>query len=174
MTTTTLESFIPPSGDNSPALKIIRNCFTDSTSNEYIGIYGLGKEFSKHYAKLNQIRFDRALWVENAEPPTESAVSWAWLVIEELFKVEFVPNKIVASAEGGVAICFVSGDKYADIECLNSEEILGVISNRRDRPSVWKIEQNTRDIARATEQIYKFIKKTKTGENASKTAWNRQ
>jgi hypothetical protein len=31
---------------------------------------------------------------------------------------DLLPTRVVASAEGGVAICFMNDDKYADIEFL--------------------------------------------------------
>ena len=89
-----------------------------------------------------------------AEP---KALSIANIIIEQLQKDELSPAKIVDSAEGGVAFCFVAGNRYADIECLNSGEILGVTTNRRDRPSVWEIQCNSSEIARATERIRAFI-----------------
>lgn len=164
---TTLEPvqrFSPPI-EELPApqkLKTTSRNLPDGTTNEYVGIYGYGREFAEHYAKLSQIVIDRALWPEDAEPPVALAVSWAWVVIQQLIDDELIPTKVVASAEGGVAVCFVVGDKYADIECLNSGEILGVISNRRDRPSAWKIELNTSDIARATARICQFLRRRET------------
>lgn len=158
------ERFFPAIGEVPvlQELKTIRSYFADGTTNECVGVTGYGKEFAEHYAKLNQIVADRALWPENAERPADMAVGWAWVVIQQLIEDELVPTKVVASAEGGVAVCFVVGDKYADIECLNSGEILGVVSNRRDRPSVWKIEQDTSDIARATARISQFLRRRKT------------
>lgn len=72
---TTLESserFSPPI-EELPApqkLKTIFRYLADGTTNEYVGVYGYGKEFAEHYAKLSRIVLDRALWPEDAEPPS--------------------------------------------------------------------------------------------------------
>ena len=132
----------------------------NSTTNEYLDISK--KKFITHLQKLSDIASKKELWPELAEKPSTNAIFLANIIIQQLQKDELVPAKIVASAEGGVAFCFVDQDKYADIECLNSGEILGVTTNRRDRPSVWEIKQNQSEIARATERIREFISKKKT------------
>lgn len=139
------------------ALKAISGLFADGTTNESIDILSYGKEFAEHYAKLNSITGDSVFLPEDAEPPTIEARNWTWLVIQQLVEDGLVPSKVVASAEGGIAVCFVSGNKYADIECLNSGEILGVLTNKRDRPTVWEIEPDPSEIARATGRIAEFI-----------------
>ena len=63
----------------------------------------------------------------------------------------------IPSAEGGVGITFVAGDKYADIEFLNSEEILAVTSEGQERPTVWELP-NTADIKQSLQRIYEFFR----------------
>ena len=123
--------------------------------------------FGAQFSKLNRLATDASLWT-GAGPPSDLAVAWAGLVLDQFQSDKLVPTKIVASAEGGVGLCFVDGIKYADIECLNSGTILGVISDKRTRPVVWEVEQNARGIARATERIREFIDPLKTGANAAK------
>jgi hypothetical protein len=114
-------------------------------------------EFVLHYSKLKMLAIDRSLWPDGAEPPSEMAVTWAQLVVQQLETEGFSPTRIVASAEGGIGVCFVAGGNYADIECLNSGAILGVTSNKIARPVVWQIETDTRGIALAVARIRKFI-----------------
>jgi len=125
------------------------------TTNEYLDISK--KKFIGHIHKLEELAKKQELLPEIAENPSPKALTLAKFVFEQLQKDELSPSKTVASAEGGVAFCFVAGDKYADIECLNSGEILGVTTNRRDRPSVWEIQLNQSEVARATERIRQFI-----------------
>lgn len=127
------------------------------TTNEYIDISK--KKFLPHIQKLADISKNQGLSTDIEEKPSLKALYFARLVIEQLQKDELAPAKIVESVEGGVAFCFVAGDKYADIECLNTGEILGVTTNRRDRPSVWEVQQDQGEIARATERIREFIYK---------------
>ena len=123
--------------------------------------------FDAHFSKLKALVTDRSLWSDEAAPPSEFASQWAQLVLQQLQAESLSPTRVVASAEGGIAVCFVDGSKYADIECLNSRTILGVISNKRDRPIAWEVEQDARGIARATARIREFILASETGKNDS-------
>ena len=122
----------------------------DATTNEYSGL-------AAQVSKLKALALDRSLLPFGAPPPSESARLYAQLALNYLAVEELSPDRIIASAEGGVALCFELGEKYADIECLNSGEILGVLSNRRDRPDVWEIEQSTSGVASAAARIREFI-----------------
>jgi hypothetical protein len=126
--------------------------------------------FEVHLLKLNRLASESSLWPESAEPPSDFAMTWGKLVLDQFHSDQVLPSRVVASAEGGVGVCFIDGYKYADIECLNSGTILGVISDKRTRPVVWEIEQSARGIARASERISEFISASKT--NANVTKWS--
>jgi hypothetical protein len=130
-------------------------------------------EFLAHFSKLKRIAIDPTLWPDHSEPPAEFAIMWAQVVMQQLQGDSLAPTRVVASAEGGIGICFVDGNRYADIECLNSGAILGVTSNKRARPIVWEIEQSARGVARASERIREFVGKSKTGANAPKWPFGR-
>jgi hypothetical protein len=114
-------------------------------------------EFSPHFAKLNQIMGTPGLWPEGADSPSEDSFRWASVVLKKFQEYDFAPTRIVASAEGGIAICFISGDKYSDIECLNSGGILGVNSDRINSPVAWEIDYNDRAIAESVARIRDFL-----------------
>ncbi|SRR5713101_5603158 len=114
-------------------------------------------KFAAHFEKLAALAIDQTLWVEGAEPPSSLTMVRARAILQQLQVEALEPTRVVGSAEGGVAFCFVSGDKYSDIECLNTDVILGVISNRRDRPFVWEIEPSASGIAQAAARIRDFI-----------------
>jgi hypothetical protein len=63
------------------------------------------------------------------------------------------PTRVVASSEGGVAICFVNEDCYADFECFNDGEILAVKYRGTDEPTVWEVTPADEPIKAAIEQI---------------------
>jgi hypothetical protein len=117
------------------------------------GEYG---EFAVHYAKLKKIANDSSLWASD-DAPSQSAITWAYLVIHRFEAMGLVPSKVVASAEGGTAVCFVDGGRYADIESLNSGAILGVLSDKHSQPFVWEIEQGESGIALAADRIRRFL-----------------
>jgi hypothetical protein len=121
--------------------------------------------FDHHFAKLLALRNDTSLWPDDAEKPSEYATAWASAMLEQLLADELPPTRVVASAEGGVAICFVNGDKYADVEFLNTGEIVGVVSNRRDRPIAWEVGANSASMASASVRIREFLRGPTTAAN---------
>ena len=116
--------------------------------------------FTPHVAKLRKLETDSSLWPAGSEPPSPDTVAWASIILDHLADKGFAPTCVVASAEGGTAVCFVEGDRYADIESLNSGVILGVLSRKQYRPVVWEIEQNVPGIARAVDRIRGFFKES--------------
>jgi hypothetical protein len=121
--------------------------------------------FDHHFAKLEAIRNDPSLWPDDAEKPSEHATAWASAMLEQLWVDELPPTRVVASAEGGVAICFVDGNKYADVEFLNTGKILGVVSNRRDRPVAWEVGADSAGMAGASARIREFLHAPTTAAN---------
>ncbi len=78
-------------------------------------------------------------------------------ILFELAYADENPTRVIASAEGGIAICFSNGERYADIECLNSGEVLGVTSNRRDLPDVWRVDADPHQYAATIGRISNFL-----------------
>jgi hypothetical protein len=115
------------------------------------------KVYSPHFAKLQRIPFEPDLWVTGAPAPSPRALGWAHAVLNQLKEIGSPPSRVVASAEGGVAICFVDGKKYADIECLNSGSIIGVVSDGHGRPTAWEIKPDPNQISQASLRIRKFL-----------------
>ena len=130
--------------------------------------------FDHHFAKLLAVRNEPCLWPDGAERPSDGTIAWASAMLEQLLVDEFPPTRVVASAEGGVAICFVNGNKYADVEFLNTGEILGVVSNRRDRPIVWEVGPNSAGMSGASARIRDFIQTPATAANDPSGARSRQ
>jgi hypothetical protein len=106
-----------------------------------------------------------SLLPDGAEKPSDYAIAWASAMLEQFLADELPPTRVVASAEGGVAICFVNGNKYADVEFLNTGEILGVVSNRRDRPVAWEVGANSAGMAGASARIREFLDARTTSSN---------
>jgi hypothetical protein len=113
--------------------------------------------FEALFEKLTSLRTEKSLWVDEQEPPSDFALAWAEAILQDLEKYGITPTKVVASAEGGAAVCFVDMDKYADLEILNSGAILGVISDKHSRPDVWEIKPEAREITHAIERIREFL-----------------
>lgn len=141
---------------------------TDAATNQYAD-----RGFAHHFAKLESVMKDHTLWPEGANAPASHTQVFALAMLDLLKNQDFSPTRIVASAEGGIAICFVKGDKYADVEFLNTGEILGVQSDRRSRPVAWEIDQNARDFTRAAVWIREFFEASPPAANAARWPWRR-
>lgn len=113
--------------------------------------------FAEHLAKLRSLRKVDPIGGKEVEAPSQSSIDWAAEVLGVFKDLSVAPAKVMPSAEGGVALYFVSDDKYCDIECLNTGEILGVVSNRHDRPIVWEVTHNVDSIAQAAIRIRQFL-----------------
>src|SRR5277367_6552075 len=114
-------------------------------------------EFAEHFAKLAEVTVDSSLWLEGSELPNDVSVVWGKIILQKFREYALPPSRVVATADGGIAICVVRGDKYADIECLNSGEILAVISDRKSSPIVWEIKHRSNEISLSVSRIRQFI-----------------
>jgi hypothetical protein len=114
-------------------------------------------KFAAHFSKLRRLETDASLWPSDVDAPSTDSLVWTRLILQRFAEIGFAPNKVVASAEGGAAVCLVDGNRYADIESLNSGMILGVLSDKLNRPVVWEVEQSTAGIARAVDSVCAFI-----------------
>ncbi len=93
--------------------------------------------------RLEQLSSLPANWDSyGSEPPSQLAVSAAAGIADAFISFGLIPDTIVPSAEGGIAICFVRNQKYADIECFNSGDILAVRYSPNEDPKVWALQPN--------------------------------
>jgi len=123
----------------------------------YIVPGSLKDHFEEHFLKLKDLANNSSLWPRGADQPLSGAMGQAHGILEILRSSSVLPTRIVASGEGGIAICFIHGDNYADIECLNSGEILGITSNRHDRPVAWEIRPSVNGVVEGVYRIQRFL-----------------
>ena len=88
-----------------------------------------------------------------ADAPNEAALVSARDILKILEFAAFPPTRIVPSAEGGAGICFVEGENYADIECLNTGEILAAMYCGQAEPTVWEVGGGEQSIRSTIEKI---------------------
>jgi hypothetical protein len=121
---------------------------------DYISDLALTLRFVPLEQKLVRMSDLRPNWdTYGAEPPSDNSKYRAQSILAFLLQKKVVPTDIVASSEGGVAISFTSANNYADIECLNSGEILAVTVAGREEPNVWEVEASEAAIAQTVERI---------------------
>lgn|GEM_PF-5369142 len=94
--------------------------------------------------RLQQLAAMNVNWDSyGTEQPTQTAVSNAASIAKTFIEAGLIPDAITASSEGGIAICYIRDQRYADIECFNSGEVLAVRYNATQDPQAWVIHANT-------------------------------
>lgn len=89
----------------------------------------------------------------DAEPPNSKAVGLARLVLIMLVESDAEPTRVDPSVEGGICISFIRGNRYGDIECFNTGELLAATSDGKSEPSVWTVTPDRDGIAAAASAI---------------------
>jgi hypothetical protein len=102
---------------------------------------------------------------DGAEPPNLVSREWSRVILEILLELNFAPTRVTPSVENGIGISFIKGEKYADIECFNTGEILAVTSYGQENPPVWEVACNREALKSALERIQLFLHSESTPEN---------
>jgi hypothetical protein len=58
-----------------------------------------------------------------APPPNDAAINLTRTVLRLLREDGMLPRQLTASAEGGLALCFIEKNRYAELEILNTGDI---------------------------------------------------
>jgi hypothetical protein len=74
-----------------------------------------------------------------AEAPNAIAHDLAQRVLTTLEGAWLAPARVLPSAEGGIAISFVAGDRRAEIEVYNTGEVVAATYSSRGEPAVWEL-----------------------------------
>jgi len=99
-----------------------------------------------HFGDLRSIRRFSQGWDTYAAPaPNDIAVENAARILRFLDAEVLIRARVLPSAEGGVGIAFVNQDRYADLECSNDGDILGVRYTGHQAPTL--IQPNGSDIS---------------------------
>ena len=110
------------------------------------------------YKKLSRLVSLENDWDSyGAEAPNRVSIDAARNVLDVLAEVDFEPTSVDPSAEGGVCLSFRRGNRYGDIECFNSGEILAVTSSGGDDTRVWEIRGFDQHLETALSKIRTFV-----------------
>jgi hypothetical protein len=90
-----------------------------------------------------------------APRPERSALVPAKQAIRVAHEIGLDPVQVVPASEGGVALCFTQGDKYADLEFLNDGNVFSAVTDRQGFRQVWPVAVN--QIREALERIREFL-----------------
>jgi hypothetical protein len=109
-------------------------------------------------AELERLSVLEQDWDGNgAEPPNITALDEARAILARLRMVGFFPYRVSASAEGGVGICFRNGKRYADLECFNTGEVIGITSDGEGQIEPFEVSRNYEDQTAAIDRIRSFV-----------------
>ena len=92
-----------------------------------------------------------------AQAPNQGALDKARDVLRLLSEADFEPTSVDPSAEGGVCLSFHQDDRYGDIECFNSGEVLAVTSTGGDETDVWNTKGREQDLRKTLSRIRTFV-----------------
>ncbi|HVR99244.1 MAG TPA: hypothetical protein VMW27_21670 [Thermoanaerobaculia bacterium] len=96
---------------------------------------------------------------ESIETPGQGAKRSADCALRLLAEIDFQPDGLHPSLEGGVRIAFVQGGqtgRYADVQFLNSGEVVATCSER-GTPQVWSIQPGNPGLLGALDAIRSFV-----------------
>jgi hypothetical protein len=94
------------------------------------------------HGALDGLLFLKNDWNGYGSPkPTSESVRAARRLIRVMHAANALPDRVSASAEGGIALCFKASQRSADIEILNGRETLASTSDGRGDVSVWYLSE---------------------------------
>jgi hypothetical protein len=94
-----------------------------------------------------------------AESPNATAIALARDVLDRLHSDALTPERIVPSAEGGVAFVFRAPDRYADIECFNDGSVFAGSSGDTIPTEVWPVGADGTSLGATIERIRTILGK---------------
>ncbi|MDZ4800756.1 MAG: hypothetical protein SGI92_21570 [Bryobacteraceae bacterium] len=112
------------------------------------------ESFRPLVAELDKIR----LRIHTLETrPSETAFECVRSLLGRLQMLELTPNAVLVSAEGGLALTFEAASKYADLECFNNGEIVGVLSDRQGTIEPFAVSDSFEGITVAIRKVRAFL-----------------
>lgn len=115
------------------------------------------KRFAALFKKLDQIQLATEQWTRTMPKPSEDSLSEARALLGRLRASNFVPSRVMPSAEGGIGICFEDGERYADFECTNDGRITGVISDRKGFVEAFAVDRSFEGESQAIAKVREFL-----------------
>jgi len=93
----------------------------------------------------------------DAPVPSDRTMASASAMSETLQEMRFIPDTVVASAEGGIAFCYWNIGRYAQIEILNSGECVATMFDRENPPRISDLSSSRDAIARIVGEIQAYL-----------------
>jgi hypothetical protein len=109
-----------------------------SRNSEFLRIVDQQRQQELQIQSLQELRFNWNSY--NAEPPNATAFARTHQVLATARKQRIEVTRIVPSAEGGIGVCFVAGNRYAHIEASNDGELTFVMFSGNDPAQMGEIQ----------------------------------
>ncbi|HVA48042.1 MAG TPA: hypothetical protein VNH11_16855 [Pirellulales bacterium] len=94
---------------------------------------------------------------DGSDPPNDVALRAAAKVLECLSTDDVPKPDVSPSVEEGVCISFWHRDRYADIECFNTGEIVAAVMDEQRRHKTWTVRRTASDVLAAVSQLKKRL-----------------
>lgn len=118
-----------------------------------------GEDLAGFVSRLLQLKLTEPDWNGlGSDPPTFEAIGRAISVLWALKSTWVEPARLAASAEGGVAITFRQGRRFASIESLNSGELVLLTSDGTGNPRAREIEASDDALHRTAQDLREYFK----------------
>ncbi|GEM_PF-3884454 len=94
---------------------------------------------------------------ETGSAPNAAALEHARRALDAMHQINLAPKKIVATGEGGVAVCFSGGSRYADVEFSNTGEIVAITKGGPGGRQLWAVGDDSASLIAALRRIQEFM-----------------
>lgn len=149
---------VPPADNSSQAPPRLRQT-TSYLWTRTVPLENASRWFVDSLHRLHEVATLRDNWNSyGALVPNEIALAHAQSVLHELSDLDFEPSRIDPSAENGVCLSFRVANRYADIECFNSGDVLAITSEGSGQPQVWEVNATSDDLRTAIARIRAFLR----------------
>jgi hypothetical protein len=82
---------------------------------------------------------DRTRAYGSGAPPNGKSMATAREILDALIGFDVEPDRVVASAEGGVSVVFLRGNRRASVECLNTGDIVASLVQQDGPVQAWEV-----------------------------------
>jgi len=150
------EHIASPSSSSRRILTFFKNFIAEASSTSKF------LQIAKTYQELRSSLDACAALADNwdsygAPKPAKHTIDAADRFLQRLFGELLMPNRVIPSAEGGIAVYFNSDEKTAYLEYRNSKEVILAMFNNQNEPIIIELTENDADESRALSDIRNYI-----------------
>ena len=101
------------------------------------------KWFSQAFARISELQKLKTDWdTYGSEAPNDTAAHLTRKVLRHLLDEGFEPSSLSPSSDGGLCVSFRKSDRYGDVECFNSGEVMAIVSDAGRDTEAWELSNS--------------------------------